>query len=1126
MDQISISAQTPTKPSQYVNKFRSTFFDSFFYRKGLFHNSDLLNHLFKFEKGREKLSDNNIILELKKNTGKTTSAFVASTVASLENGGNVLIVYPSLLQAKLAYSYFKEILKEINMPFLNIFCHLTEDSLFKEHQLVYPGIFITDVFTLHKSLLSNVHRYDFYSRVVLVVLEDIENYKGDFGENVAILFRRLFAKLEYYNSRFCLLGTMSPMVRRDEFVNRLTSVENYETVNRDSQKKHSVQFIHWYLPIETVEFITENTFRLTRKKFSEELSNLVRSVLRDKSCIVIYWQNTILTSDDIANLKRSIEPPENQELFIANDLNNIENKLLQRDKRWKDVDSIIIIGESRPIKAYLDEFIHFADSTDIILFSERSPALQYQVYRLMADSNEYLSDSDIQPNVCMIKKSSINIEKKHCDFFKEELPKCPEKILKKYFSDEFIDYYFSESREAQFGKFMYLAEGLRRYPRAKRKDHHLLVASEKDAFELCAEDNKKLGFLSKDFVFINCYKGSNFVFNDNLYRVKNVNYKQCRVSVHKTNQNYLTTKIASYEIGDEIASAREYDYFNSQIILRSGVNTVQEYIIGCKRENQVSIINSEGFDQENLPIITIDFSKVPFNEYRSEILDKFQNTSSAENWVNIFSVLHTIAHLLIEMSRAWLPVQKETIKLAIEIDEKNIKYYLHIIDLTARQTDLFELIETKFEILLMRAFKVLKECPCNKGTYACINISYCNIQKCEDQLEKLPTFTILGHLLNSIGEQIDIEELLHFKIFDRHIDPEGEGRTLQGEDISGEIITRGILRDQISKLRQMEKMVKNIYQNKMFIDYGKDYFPSNFMTRATIHQLTQIYGECPLGYCEPGRRVINYMPGLSESILFQTIFHERFHNYQYMKNNFNFQRLQFFNWESTDDERNIPYAGLLVLEGSAQYFTMRGMEFFDFLEGMEYVEQGSLLEYRSGLNMFVNLEKEVGFLGIIELIAKGFDIIEYRDYYYPEINTRINSIIQQNPNELRCFQQNNTINEQYANRLSYFFQRGRLNLAELVARIQRYLRRRISRTEALAIAHSQAQDTLVPQFRDLWLRYGLWDLDYKQEEDRNNPICASCESNCTFHDACMLNGGEQILIEYLRQRYRPRGRRR
>ena len=372
VDQISISTKTRTKPSQYANKFRSTFFDSFFYKKGLFHNSDLLNHLFKFEKGREKLSDNSIILELKKATGKTTSAFVASTVAALENGGNVLIVYPSLLQAKLAYSYFKGILNEINMPFLNIFCHLTEDSILKEHQLVYPGIFITDVFTLHKSLLSSVHRYDFYNRVVLVVLEDIETYKGEFGENVAILFRRLFAKLEYYNSRFCLLGTMSPMVRRDEFIKRLTSVENYETVNRDSQKKPSMQFIHWYLPIETVEFITENTFRLTRKKFSEELSNLVRSVLRDKSCIVIYWQNTILTSDDIANLKRSIEPPENQELFIANDLNNIENKLLQRDKKWKDVDSIIIIGESRPIKAYLDEFIHFADSTDIILFSERS----------------------------------------------------------------------------------------------------------------------------------------------------------------------------------------------------------------------------------------------------------------------------------------------------------------------------------------------------------------------------------------------------------------------------------------------------------------------------------------------------------------------------------------------------------------------------------------------------------------------------------------------------------------------------------------------------------------------------------------------------------------------------------
>lgn len=1120
VDQISILSIVSGRAAEFNQvAWPSSFFAGLFGEGGFKHNFEVLRFLFSSKDGRFKIEPGKkLALELPQGGGKTRTAFAAAFLGAVENGGHALVVYPSEAAARRAFAEFREYLRGLRLTYLDIIYLLDDQHPHLGSRFYCPGILVTDVFNLHTHLLAEVLSREFYGALKLIVLEDLDKYRDEFGANCAYLFRRLLCRAECHGTPIALLGTMTPVRHKERRLKALTSFDDVQIVNVDSQKRVEHRWMTWHLPITAMEV---DPLNLKRSGFSDELSALVKGVLKQKACIVIYWKRAQLTSDEINKVRKEISPPDNQELFIGNDLENITQALRERGKSWGDVDAFLVIDNTDPLLSRLLELDHLGnDGSEIIFFSSRTPSIQYQIYRQL-DDPLFAGQPPLYPGDCRVRYPERNVTEKQADFLKEEMPNISPERLNKYFDDDFCVKFRSPARNARFGNYLFLNEGLAVYPKGNRSHEQLLHGDDEAVFSLMLNDGNLLGKVDKCYVYAYCYKGASIAFLDKLFRIEGVDYGRRRISAVQIPDYSPTTKIATYAVRGEVGAARSLNYFGDLISIGSSPRPVSERILGCKSGPNIQSYEQDGFIDEEMPVLTIDFSKLPLERYRSQILDKLRGeTGQDETWVSQYNLIHTMGHLLLEMARTLTRVEVEAVKFAIDIDDADHICRLHIIDLSGQQKDLFEILENMLVDLFRMAFEVLRECPCNRGTSVCVHVDYCNIPRCHDQTEKLPVLVVMGHILAAAGDRIDIERILHHKVYDRIIDPEGEGRSLialgpgQAPE-AGAIITQGILRDQVYKLNQMESRVKGILSQKMLIDIPKEeYYDSFFMTRERMHDLTQIFGVCPLGTTDLRGRNINYMPGLNESVLYQVMFHERFHNYQQIDGNFSHDVLTFFDWLDVDNVRSIPFGGLLVVEGSAQYVTVRGMEFFDYIEDMEFVSQISMLEYRSGINMFFNMEKDLGYFGILDILKTGFDIAAYKECYYPEIYRRIEALIRAAPLQLRCIQQNNTLGSRHGNRLSYFFQRGRLNYLERAQRISRYSHGRLTVEQAMALAASPAPNVLAPQFRDVWLQFGLWDTGWR-EAGRDNPICASCQSGCTFHDACMLNGGELVIQAYL-----------
>jgi hypothetical protein len=1175
-------------------------------------DSELLKGLFHYKTTQqlhdicERIINNhskNSILELPFYAGKTLISFALAYHYAHNLGKNAVIIYSSEIQRDIAFLFHKMHLAEKYFDKFPNFILINDENDLKNEYLYYPQVYITDIYSVHKILIHSIREKIFWEQFQLCVLEDCNNYTDSFGANCSYVIRRLLSKLDSFNKDYQLLCTTKPINNRVEFISKLTGVKEFsEVANVDSARIPSSEVFNWYPPVNHINY-ESSSITVYRENFHIELGNLIQGLLEtntNDNYIGIIWEKFIIAPDDIANLTRKFNVKEEylNNIIFGNNLNDIRLILLKNKKNLdlSDLSSIVIVGSNKPLSFYLTDLMHIGISPkQIYFFDTQSPTLQYQIMRYLRNPKELEKLSPTERSINLDLNDS-NIISQHWSFLNDEQPNIRSDLLNRYFPKNFIST-IGADRLSQKGSYLILNKDLKFFPREKRTNEQLHFCSSFTFFDLILVEGKNelsLGRMADSEVRVKCYPSKIIIFEKQKYFIRNVNWTDKKIFLQKfTGDNHLVYKLSNYFnfTIDEGYQPQTLTRLNNRVFLIRGIANISEQILNLKTTQNfeeystLGLTINDSFENAKLNYIEFRFPLELFRTFfppqqnptndqdqeqqqqeQEELSNQLNDVERREQiYATIFPILHTFGHLLIESIRVNKIIPLEEIKLFIpsldqlivtqKADEENEQPQaewdycsVYVIDLSNRNIDI---LDSLFQSDLTPPLKIMREillnCPCEVGSNTCIKVDYCNIENCGitnqqvqpgqqnqryvinpdnsitdtvNRLNKINTLRFLCDLLDE--DQQRINNYIRWK---RSLPKRTPNDCINEND----------------KLQDMVKLSLLIIKSKGMIKLDNFYPSRFFISQEMIHSSA-------LGVTRPGD--IAFRPGLTENELFETIFHEYFHNYEFditnnknPKNNIN-PNLTYFDWDNIDNPRNIPYIGLLVVEGAAVWFSLRMMEIFSDFSYLSFMRdpRTRFMEYRAGLLLLLEVERQNGFKKVFELLKSSFKVTDFIDSFYKVINDDRDSYLRETNQQpadqqrveqleqqvellqrLWCLDRKGLLNN--TNRITYFLRiriepaRNELGLGDMLYRRDKSVSH-IKSEEILRYANMPTDQFVQdPQIVRILNKHGM---PSNMEWDGNiGFICEGCASNCNLFTACMLNGGRNIFREILLVKFPP-----
>jgi hypothetical protein len=786
-------------------------------------------------------------------------------------------------------------------------------------------------------------------------------------------------------------------------------------------------------------------------------------------------------------------------LFIGNTIDEIRFQLITSDLDWNDIDIILIIGCIRPISQYLRDLRYCGNENHtIIVYENQSPSLQYYAVNAIK-KNKITIGTNFSHRGFSLNLEDSGIINSHLVFLSEEYPEIKTEDVKSIFLKEFAENFENQNRSFT-GKFLYLNKNIKFIPKTKRYNEQLINLPSESLFSLILIENGKktqIGKIRENLVRAYCYPSARLDYKMKKYYVDSVNYGEKQVYLSKLLNTYLRTyKLADYKI--EIiknAYLNSFSEFGNNLRVNKGLYKTTETIWGIKKTD-----NYEKFDELRKEKNSFENIELPVVELNLEpsvlILDDKSNEESCRQ------ILHTIAHLLIEAIRTdtYVNTDEIAIKIDVKFDENESFVKIYFIDITGLNSDFRDQFQSgNIRKLFEIAETILLQCPCDKGSKICIRIDYCNIPFCSQEinlLDKLSTLKVIGKLLERSPDVIEIRN--KWKKSENDID----------------VDTTGVTLSDAAKIAEIDKFACSIMQRKGLISF-RPLYKLRFVTNAEIQE--EKIKSNNLSYTDHKNREILCRPGLWESLLYRTIFTERFHNYQYCSNNGNrnlSNSLEYFNWDNIDDNENIPYIGHLFYEGSAIWFSMRMMEFFS---DISFINEFQLYQTRigiAGLKTMIEIEKNIGYYKTLQSLKRGFVKQDYENICNSTVQYQLNDYFEnyrsqtnnqgKQLDELVCLRKNDKLGN--LNRVSYFLASLDLGTESLIQNgikeiynMKKF--KHISRTD---IEKNANMETL-KYINNITIQGVLSSIIGTNEN--NNLYCEVCNTHCNLFNACMINGG-------------------
>lgn len=174
-------------------------------------------------------------------------------------------------------------------------------------------IILTNPYGLHHYLAWHGKWRKFFQNLRYVVMDEVHNYRGVFGSNVAMLTRRLRRILQNYGSDPRFVLSSATIANPDEHSKKLTG-KNFEVIDEDGSESGRKHFVFWN-PVEYPDrSIHRQTSDLLSTLVEDGLQTLCFTVSRRMAELVAKWSQENAPRHDIRAYRAGYLPEERRKI--------------------------------------------------------------------------------------------------------------------------------------------------------------------------------------------------------------------------------------------------------------------------------------------------------------------------------------------------------------------------------------------------------------------------------------------------------------------------------------------------------------------------------------------------------------------------------------------------------------------------------------------------------------------------------------------------------------------------------------------------------------------------------------------------------------------------------------------
>lgn len=853
-------------------------------------------------------SGENILFLAPFNTGRTTIALLYSLDVVFNKHKSVLLISSNSFEKELEKKLLNKILTESKLDWLVDIHDLKEEIDETKYSGLFPSIYIIDVKDLHWFLLPNHSKYSLlFESLGLIIYDDFEKLSGNLASNLYFINKRFEIIYTLYNQNkdsFQFLILSKPFYESKRIVENIFE-KNFEIIYRDSKEIVAANVFYWVPAFDKVNVIPGKD------------KTLIRTVQRDSfidDTYILAFESLKKGKTTVvyySNIPFSRDDIAGRQVFLDYfarygefDLNT-KNFFIGYD--WSDLTAKIIDhgGSWEEI-----------DTIIIAMFSGSIKELRDDILHVGNQNSEIF--------ITMPQTPSFQYEIIHPGL---EIKKDTKEIAKGESLSIFA-----------FGK-----------GESVHEKHKLISAYEMRNF--LNEDNSKQFYEAfkiveeKDDLFNKCD-----VFTKKLFEIKGYDIYSTdpqNFFVLFDAQNNLVGSIDPHELADS--------YFKNAVVciqnMRYKVTEVDlierkiklfplgEFILPISKRKIVKVseevISTYKFSELNFEIKKLR-ANASFNKYKfstgtdphpNAFIDACEDNLQLNNFeitgveISGFNDVQAISNIFDISLNTKISLYNLVPYYFINGD-KSFFYNLGSGDLNYLIND------TTVKNILERALTILIDCPCQNGCSGCLE----NYKSDFSSFAKKELIDYLGKLL----KEDNLDNILRWKY-----EQTGQRGTRDTDMLKFKKIRSDVLK--ILEYKANMKL-KDPYQES-FLDFNEKRY---------------------VGLCFGDQKTVYVHPDLQENYFIDVCAHEYTHNWQ-DEGNINPFFYQF-NMQNIEDLNNIWFGGKIFLEGQANFFAAKVMDYFGQRDMVYQDEIKAYAQYREGLILLNFLEKKYGLIKLNSII--------------------------------------------------------------------------------------------------------------------------------------------------------------
>lgn len=919
-------------------------------------------------------SGKNVLFLAPFNTGRTTISLLYSLDILFNKQKSVLIVSANSFEKELEEKLLNKILIASKLDWLVDIHDIKEESDKEEYFGVFPSIFIAEIRDLHWFLLPNHSKYaSLFESIGLIIYDDFEKFSGNLSSNLHYINKRLRILLSYYNKEWSSLQylVLSKAFHESKRIVESIFEKEFEILSSDGKEINPAKVFYWIPALDKVDIRSDNKnktlVRTTqRDSFLDDSYILAIESLKKGKNTVIYYSNIPFSKNDIKKQERFLNYFKRSEQI--SDF-NLDNLFIGYD--WSDLTNQIV--ESGLDWEQIDTLI-------IAMFSGGISEIR--------DNFLHVGKTGSEIFVTMPQIPSFQYEINHpsIDIIKD---------IKDTVKGEHISIFAFSKSENLFEK------------------HKLLSAYE---IKNITDDNIKSGFYEEwsinelDREILDkcdkCIKRVTEVTGFDIYSTEYENYYTLlnsegkilgTVDLHEIPDSYFKNAVVCSQ--NERFKVSEIDLITKKIKMIP----LEEFnlLISKRMLEKTDDKSIRNYKYSDVSFVVKKLkTNTTFNNYAVIYGTDPQIDSSSEASEDLIK-LNELQITGIEISgfnnaKAFADIFNISLNTKLSLYNLSPNYFTYgssSFFYNLGGDDLQYLInDNNVKELLERALTILIDCPCTNGCNGCL----INFKTEKNDFSKKELIEYLGKLL----KKDNLENILRWKY-------EGIGQI-------------DSYRKDMIKCREVRVNIFNIlnYKASMFIN---DPFQEKFISSDDAKWISSV------GLCHGGHKTVYIRPGFREDIFTEICAHEYTHNWQFEGNLH--PLFQYFNKDDTNDKKNIWFEGKIFIEGQANFFAAKVMDYYGLRDMVYANEVQSYGQYREGLILLNYLEKKFGLIKL-NYILKESKFDESTPVTKDDINlwyddSGVKNLIRGLADELikknmRCIQKEFLDKSRDFNRLTYF----------------------------------------------------------------------------------------------------------